>query len=270
MRPNKENKMKKVLRMFMKIALGLFVLVLFVYIVSHVGVFLKQKKVERYIQKERQLLTIRDSLYRLCEIARARENIRRGNIIVDFHREPYLEDIVIKDYGLYADYTSVYEKRIMDSVLFLRYGNDFYDKIHRKSDSLYKKRPYDFIDLDGYNVAAYNEPEYNCGGVDGYHKLIEDRLFSLKLLPLQQDACFSDDLIIDAVITKKGKLTKARVLKKLNPQIDSVVISLLQSLPCDWTPAKNDENVTLNFRRRFYFFLSKKNLANRINGDAKF
>ena len=255
--------MKKVLWILTKIALILFIIVLLTYTVSHVIANLNHKKIEKYIQKERQLSEIRDSLDRLCEIARARENIRRGNIIVDYHGEPYLEDIVLKDYGLYAGYTSADEKKMMDSVLFLRYGNDFYTRIHRKSDSLYKKKPNIYIDLDGYNLAAIEQEEYNCGGVDSCIKFVEDNLFKQKLLPLQQNECFPNDMVVDAVITKKGKLIKARILKKINPKIDSAVISLLESLPCDWTPAKDGKGKCVNLRERFYFFFDTKHLEER-------
>lgn len=261
---------KKIVRIFIKSLLG----VLLAFSLFFVGLrimfyFQEKKRITEGIEGLR-IRRINDSLNVLCWKAMARENVRRGNIIVADYGKPYLSDIVYRDYGLFSAPIGSDQKEIMDSVLFAKYGNDFYAKVYRKADSLFKKKPDYFIDIDGYyTTCAGNYPSYKCGGVENAHKFIEDSLFKLKLLPLKQNKCCPYELVLDAVITKKGKLVKVRLLKKLNPKIDSAVVSLLKSLPCDWNPADDGDGVKINFRRKFYFVFDEGFMKRRLDAQRK-
>jgi hypothetical protein len=257
---------KKIVRIAIKILLGVLLALILFFIGLRTTFYLhERKRIADGIEGIR-IRRINDSLDMLCLKAMARESIRRGNIIVHNDGSPYLDDIVYKDYGLHAAPISLYYEEIMDSVLFAKYGNDFYKKVHRKSDSLYREKPNKWIDLDGnYTGCLGNYPVYKCGGNENVYKSIEDSLFRLKLLPLKQNKCSPYELALDAVITKKGKLTQIRILEKLNPKIDSVVVSLLKSLPCDWIPADDGDGININFRKKFYFVFDSGYMKRRAD-----
>jgi hypothetical protein len=256
---------KNILRIFLKITVVAALSFILFFVGLHIIFYFQHKMEIRENQKKDKDSWMNNRLRVECEKAIARESIRRGNIVVSDRGGPYFNDIVFKYYGLYTSPMPKYIKKIMDSALFKKYGNDFYIKMLRKSDSLVKKKPdfYYIKDLDGYYIVDTHEPEYKCGDILTAYKYIEDSLFKLKLLPLKQNKCCPYDLIVDAIITKKGKLTKVRVLKKLNPQMDSAVVSLLKSLPCDWIPANDGEGNNHNFRKKFYFFFDETFLKER-------
>jgi hypothetical protein len=268
MKIRKPFQLKKLVRIAIKTSLGVLLAFILFFVGLHITFYFQEKKRIADGIKGIRIRQINDSLNVLCWKAIARGNVRRGNIIVANYGKPYLSDIVYRDYGLFAAPIGSYEKEIMDSVLFAKYGNDFYAKVHRKADSLYKKKPDYFIDIDGYyTTCAGNYPAYKCGDIDNAYKFVEDSLFMLKLLPLKQNKCCPTRITLDAVITKKGKLVMVRLLEKLNPKIDSAVVSLLKALPCDWNPADDGDGIKINFRKKFYFFFDEGFMKRRLDAQ---
>lgn len=241
-----------------KIILILFTIALLGYLIIAVVLFVNQEKLRVDANKQQLAAIHEDSLKCICNKKIAREYLKRDFLIAHNSGEPYFKDIVLHDFNLYSAPISKDIREIMDSALFAKYGKDFYKRIRKKSDSLYKINSNIFIDFDGYHTAALKEPRYKCGDVNGYYNYIEDRLISLNLLPLKQDPCLPNELVIDAVITKTGKLIKVRVLKGINPIIDRKVVCLLNDLPCNWIPAYADEEEIVDFRKTFYFFFEDK------------
>lgn len=242
--------MKRILKIFF-LLLAIAITFYALWILITYSSIKKENEEQQSINKYNK---IKDSLECICFKVKARENINRGNIIA-YYNGNYFSDIAFRDYNIYTQYMTSDVRAIMDSVIFKRYGSDFYSKVLKKADSLYAKNPYLNIDLDGYYTAvATKEPEYKCGGTKTVYDYVESQLFKIKLLPLQQDTCYPSELVVDAVITKEGKLRNPRILLKLSPKIDSTVFSLLAKLPCDWEPAENGKNIYVDFRKKFYFF----------------
>jgi len=244
-----------------------YVIILILIIVG----FFTFKSINRLIYKsiyERPIDSLsikkRDSLVCECSKVRARKDIILGNIKAYFNdwSKPYLDEIAFNGYGILIEPLFPNEKRIcdigvMDSFIYARFGNDFFEKLEKKADSINALKPWKGISLDGVSVGELKYPKYRCGGDSTIYKLIEDSLTKRGLLPMELNECIPGDLVIDIVITQEGKLNTIMCLEKVNPAIDSCVINLLKKLPCDFQPAESTEGKKVSVRKKMYFFFGK-------------
>jgi hypothetical protein len=208
-------------------------------------------------------IKIRDSIDCGCSKIKARKNLKLGNLIAYYNTQnPYFEELAFRDYGIYVQPIINTAKRtcaiaVMDSAILVRYGNNFFKNIEKEADSINALKPWKGISLDGFNLYSDKEIRYKCGDLNTINKIIVDSLTKKGILPLEQNECIPGELIVDFVITEKGKLCNVRILKRLGTKIDSSVIALLEKLPCDWEPAeKNGEKIS--YRKRIYLFFGKQ------------
>ena len=253
--------MKPIFNNAFRIALYLLALTIVVYIIWALVVFFHAKQENEVYKKQIKHEQIQDSLDCFCSRISEYKEIMTGNVILYYSgTSHYVADIALKEFGIYVQPIVPNAKRecaiaIMDSFINEKYGKDLIKRIEKKSDSIYKKRPYFYIDLDGYYLSASKGVIYKCGDIKNIYNDVSIYLKQKRLLPLN-DSCSPSELILDMVISKQGKLSNVRVLKKVNPQIDSTIVALLGKLPCDWEPAESNEE-KVNFRKKMYFFFGK-------------
>lgn len=205
----------------------------------------------RKARDERDRLAINkfDSLDCECSKVRARKNIKLGNLMVIYNpKNPYLEELAFNDYGIYVQPYGFRTcgDEIMDSVIYKRYGKDFFKNLEKKADSIKLIKPWKGISLDVY---FDKRGIYKCKDI---YKLIKDSLTEKGLLPVEQNKCLPGELVIDFVITEEGKLTNFRRLIKFDSIIDTCVINLLKKAPCQWEPAE-DGGKKVSCRKQLYF-----------------
>jgi hypothetical protein len=250
--------MNYIFKIALKIVLSLFILTIAFYILWSLIIYFKTNKENEAYIKQIKKEQIQDSLECVCSKISVIKDIMLGNIIIYYKgKSPYFYEIALKEFGIYVQPIALSANRacgisIMDSVINLKYGKDIITRIEKKSDSLYKKRPEYYIDLDGNYLSAAKGISYKCGDIKKILNYIELDLKQKDLIPIK-DSCSPKELIIDFVISKNGKLGNIRILKKLNSKIDSTVVSLLKNLPCDWVPAKS-KGLAVNFRKKMHFY----------------
>lgn len=252
-------KLKLLAKLLAKLLL-LIVIIVFIFIITLILI-----REYRIISRDAvlQKIRIQDSLDCECEYNKVRISIQRGNLIAHYHGEPFLKDILMKRYNISAEYMKDDYSRMMDSAIFSKYGEDFYDRILKEIDSLYVLRNKYYLDIDGNYLQTEFDPIYKCGGYNELRKYILYQLLLKRIIPLKQPLCYPDRMTVDAIITKDGKLENPRILQKINPLIDSAVLNLFQELPCGWIPAK-DGGVFVNYKIEFYFSFSNKSIKSEF------
>jgi hypothetical protein len=262
---------KIIFKIILKILLGLFVITIVFYGVWFLTIYLKVKIENEARKEELKHEHLKDSLECICGKIRSYKEIENGNVILYYTgNSPYVDYIALNEFGIHVQQIHLSGERIpsirslctiaiMDSFINKKYGKDFIERIERKSDSIYKKRPdyhsdpFNHLDLDGFYLSSDKEVRYKCSEIKNIYNYIETYLKHKGLIPIK-DTCSPKNLVLDFVISKQGKLSNIRILRKLTPEIDSTVISLLTNLPCDWQPAESKgEIVSFRYEMDFDF-----------------
>lgn len=249
------------MRKIFKIFIFIFLCVVILYFIWFIAVYFrelhKQNRAQEIIKSEIR----KDSLRRKCDSIRAIKNINLGNIIYySSSSNPFLEDIAFNNYGIYVQYISPQIKRnacdirIMDDTLMARFGKIIFQTLENKSDSIYRILKLNNKYIDGIYKSARYEPIYRCS-LDSLYAYIHIMLVKKGLMNLIKDTCCPDELVIDAVISAHGNLKNVRILKHVNSSIDQEIIKLMYNLPCSWIPARIENNISVDFRKKFHFYL---------------
>ncbi|MFM2290378.1 MAG: hypothetical protein RIS29_191 [Bacteroidota bacterium] len=213
----------------------------------------------RELNNYNKQIEIRDSLVIVKYKVQVYKNIELGNILVypnnsRFNNRRLLDEFVFKKYGYYINHAifsmndkESYAKTIMDSVIFEKYGKDFYNKLLREYNNIEKDIP-ENKSLDGYYIVVDHDYTDNEKTKEYILGILKKR----KLIPIQQNVNYPRKLIIDFVVTKTGDLTKTRILLKFNSKIDSIVVDNLNNLPFKWKPGSID-GVIVDFKNEIIF-----------------
>lgn len=149
----------------------------------------------------------------------------------------------------YSEGINNYEKQLSDSVIFKRFGDNFYETldsiVNLESGKLSKWQ----IDKNLYGFAT-PMPEFKYGK-DSFNKYVDEAIANyrtkLKLRKQNRDVRLVGD------IDKNGVLTNLRLYKKVDPVSDSLSLLIISKIKNDWRPAKVD-NKPVNFRDYFYLW----------------
>lgn len=176
----------------------------------------------------------------LCENAKktALTNLERNNIIAyTFNYRPHLQEFLFNNYNIIyqvGDSLSNHcGKKIMDSVIFSKYGNGFYENVNAMINIMYREVP-DEINLDGNYNYVDSLPKYLNNGQELYEFLIQD-ITKEDSLVLNNNT--RNDLLLEIIIDSTGNTKSTRIIKKLNPVIDEKILKRADIIPGKWKPA---------------------------------
>jgi hypothetical protein len=213
-----------------------------------------------YYQKQYTIDSLND-----CDCNRNKiNNYLKSNKLILFTSKFYsfdFDEILFKNYKIYVkliDYnvTDTCGKYLMDNEIFNKYGLDFFDKIKVKADSIKKTIP-QFLDIDGYYHIIDSSATNKCVDYETMYKKITKKVLRENKDFFEDNKC-ENQIDLDYVITKEGKLENIRILLGINSKIDSMVVYELQNLDCDWYPAiYNGESV--NSRNLLFLFFDYEN-----------
>jgi len=185
-------------------------------------------------------------------------NLELGNIIAYPNNNIFdrilLDEFAYKKYGVYLCHTLILDedkekvaKSIMDSVIFEKYGQNFYIKLLQEFDKIENTIPQNKT-IDGYYLTV--KQDYDDIAIT--RKYILNQLKERKLIPLNQNPFYPRVLRINFIVSKKGLIKNPQVLLKYNQKIDSTVVILLKELPFKWTPGTIEGKI-VEFQQQIVF-----------------
>jgi hypothetical protein len=180
------------------------------------------------------------------------EQLERGNLFwfKDFddfiHAREYLNDsfgiVLLPIFEIYHCATG-----LLDTIITKKYGEGFYEIVEKQISDKYRGIP-EHLTIDKYYTYAEKFPEYP-GDIDSLQSYLFRKVPDISRCNI--DLKYGGRMLVSFVIQTDGSLQKAKVVEKLCPEIDSIVVNLLYHLPNTWSPAVH-ENIKVPFLMTLY------------------
>jgi hypothetical protein len=177
-----------------------------------------------------------------CEIVKseALEQINRGNIILyrNFDNYIHAQEFFLNKYEIILlpeIATKKCAQKIMDSIIFKKFGEDILLIANKELSEIYKTTP-DNQYINGINSYAEKLPEYP-GGIDSLYCDIYNSVNSIKICKINYE--FGNEIIVNFIVNIEGNIMNPKVVMKLCPEIDEQIINTLRKMKKKWSPAIN-------------------------------
>ena len=199
-------KRKQINKTYPIILFLLFIIIAFLILLRHY----KIDKMNSYYKEIEKRNMIEIENYKI----HVYKNLELGNIVAypnskNFNRRLF-DEFVYEKYGVYLCHAFISKgdkeevaKSIMDSVIFKKYGVDFYNKLIPEYDNLERTIPQNMT-IDGY----YINVRYNYHDLEKTRKYVLNELKAKKLIPLNQNPFYPRELRVDFIVDKDGLIKK--------------------------------------------------------------
>ncbi|HOC96075.1 MAG TPA: hypothetical protein PKH21_08755 [Candidatus Cloacimonadota bacterium] len=188
-------------------------------------------KEQKWKETEAKLKEVRCSRDRLI----ANDELKRGNVIA------YFDDIeanlfteyqyyLFKKYNIICRADDVHyfecQKSIMDSVIFMKYGRDFYSRIKSEITSFFNNRN-DNYTPEGYYFTR-GSSNY-LGGLDSLYSYVDKMLPNVNECNI--DTVFIRDAEVLLYVDTTGYIKDAVMKKRICKDMDEKIVKAFKSLP---------------------------------------
>lgn len=209
-----------------------------------------------------------DSLYCDCNKKMAYENIKLGNL-TGYYNISGFNTVIIREYAMvnynveivgYNDDTKLMcDKTIMDSVIKVRFGSNFFEMLQNKGDSIVlARKAFDARAKLGSYTDVSPGLIYNVKDRDKLYAYLSSELKRSFPNSLIQPPCHPFRLQFSVLVRKDGSIGDLQITKKLTSNINERLAELIKSYPYKWIPAKIEGNI-VEFRHEMYLFFGEGN-----------
>jgi hypothetical protein len=166
----------------------------------------------------------------------ALEQVKRGNLVLyrDFKDYLHAKEYFFDKYDIILlpeIENNICAKKVMDSVIFSRYGKEFILEAVREISEIYKTIP-DNQYLDGSFAITDKLPVYP-GGIDSLYCDIYSSVNNCRVCDINYE--FGNEIIVAFIIDSNGYIRNPHIIQKLCPEVDKEIIDAIKHLK-KWSP----------------------------------